>query len=174
MKFVIGHTSVVLRCGICAGGCVNFRSKSPLGREIRVGADRTGRLAIWGLVLLGVGLVQSGCASTSPYSDQEASNPVKSVVEKVGFATTAPEPQAFVKATRPATLDYMAVGITPPARSLKPKKADEVKKMEDDLIATRDRNAAIGGVPVTPSTPAAKGKAPAKKPNSDKSKPKTP
>ena len=79
-----------------------------------------------------------------------------------------------MKATRPATLDYMAVGITPPARSLKPKKADEVKKMEDDLIATRDRNAAIGGVPVTPSTPAAKGKAPAKKPNSDKSKPKTP
>ena len=122
-------------------------------------------------MLVGVGLLQAGCAATSPYSDQEAASPVKSVVEKVGFATTAPEPQGFVKATRPATLDYMPVGITPPARSLKPKKADEVKKMEDDLIATRDRNAAVGGVPVAPSTTTPKVSVPGKKPKSDNSNP---
>jgi len=146
---------------------VNFRSKSSRACEITSGADRTRRLTIRSLLLISVGLVQTGCASNSPYSDQEAGNPIKSVVETVGFATTAPEPQDFVKATRPATLEYMPVGITPPARSLKPKKADEVKKLEDELMATRDRNAAVGGVPVAPSPPAAKGIEPAKKPNSN-------
>ena len=163
----------MLRCGISAGGCVNFRFKSSRGCEVTSGAERIGHLTIRGLLLVGVGLVQLGCTSTSPYSDQEAGNPIKSVVETVGFATTAPEPQGFVKATRPATLEYMPVGITPPARSLKPKKADEVKKMEDELMATRDRNAAVGGVPVAPSPPEAKGNEPAKKSNSDKSSTKT-
>ncbi len=143
---------------------MNFRSKSSRRREITSGADRTGRLTIRRLLLVSVGLVQAGCASTSPYSDQETRNPIKSVVETVGFATTAPEPQDFVKATRPATLEYMPVGITPPARSLKPKKAEEVKKMEDELLATRDRNAAVGGVPVESSPPTAKFRVPAKKP----------
>ncbi|MCP8939137.1 hypothetical protein NK718_11470 [Alsobacter sp. SYSU M60028] len=86
-------------------------------------------------------LTLAACASTAPSAQESAKTPpAKSLAETLGFATTPPEPAGFVKKTRPENLEYMAVGVTPPPRAVKARTPDQVKKLEQELSATRASN----------------------------------
>jgi hypothetical protein len=80
----------------------------------------------------------------------------KALTDKLGITTTPPEPQDFVRKTRPAELDYRPVGVVPPARSIKPRTPEQVKAMEADLAATSRRHDALSGRSPAGSTPKTK------------------
>jgi hypothetical protein len=90
----------------------------------------------------------ASCATTGQ-DDRSPSAPFKSLAIWAGFATNAEEPADFVKANRPkGKLDYLPVGVTPPDPKLKAKKLtpEELKALEDDLEAARQKNATSGGI----------------------------
>jgi hypothetical protein len=75
---------------------------------------------------------------------------VKPVAAATGFATTVPDAQDFVKASRPKDMDYLAVGITPPARKEKVLTPDELAAAEKDLESTRVNHDKLSGRPPPP------------------------
>ena len=83
-------------------------------------------------------------------------NPVRDVfVATRAGPKTATTPD-FVKASRPANLDYVPVGTVAPSRPTAALTADQVKATEAEMDATRTRNEAAGRVAVQAgATPAA-------------------
>lgn len=71
-------------------------------------------------------------------------SPFRGVAKAVNFATDTPPPADFVGAARTPTSGYMKVPRDLPARPTQPRKADDVKALEQSLEATRSRNAAAG------------------------------
>ncbi len=64
-------------------------------------------------------------------------NPVRDVAVGTGFGTTLPQRPDFVEASRPASLDYMPVGVSAPPRATRNKTPDQVKAMEAELDGLR-------------------------------------
>ncbi len=95
------------------------------------------------------GLTLAACATTGQDERNTSASPFKSLAVWAGFATNAEEPADFVKANRTkGKLDYLPVGVTPPDPKIKAKKLtpEELKALEDDLEAARQKNATSGGV----------------------------
>ena len=72
---------------------------------------------------------------------------MRSLAVWAGFATNAEEPADFVKATRPKTLDFTPVGVTPagPKKNARKLTPEELKALEAELEAARLKNEAAGG-----------------------------
>jgi hypothetical protein len=95
-----------------------------------------------------VSLAGTACSNAGDSAASGIKAPIRGVAEATGFATTTPEAKDFVKSSRNPAADYMPVGITPPARPLKAKNAEEVRAMESDLERTlQQHNAASGRTP---------------------------
>jgi hypothetical protein len=140
---------------------VNFWRVRKTGKRARPGA-RARTCA--GLALLAaVGLGAAGC-SAQPLSENPS---VKGVTDKLNITTTVPPPADFVAKSRPPSMDYMPVGVVPPARAMKPRDPAKVKELEAEMVATRVRHDRLGGrKPPAPAKPKAAGadKAAAKPP----------
>lgn len=67
----------------------------------------------------------------------------KGVAEATGLATTAQESKAFVRESRPATMDYIPVGTTV-TRAAPRKQVSEFKALEAQLESKRMANEAAG------------------------------
>jgi hypothetical protein len=97
------------------------------------------------VVITGISL--AACATSG--QDQKAEAPFHSLAVWAGVATN-PAPSAdFVVASRPKEkLEYLPVGVTPAAPKANAKKLtpEELKALEDNLEATRLKNAAAAGV----------------------------
>ncbi len=89
----------------------------------------------------------SGCATTATET-KTGGDPLRSLAVWAGFATNAEEPADFVKATRPATLDFTPVGVTPagPKKNARKLTPEELKALEAELEAARAKNEAVGSV----------------------------
>ena len=61
-----------------------------------------------------------------------------------GAAPKGPEAPDFVAASRRADQDYMPVGVSAPARSVRAKSAESQKALEAELEGARSRNLARG------------------------------
>lgn len=101
------------------------------------------------LMALIVPLGLAGCASDGP---------VKRAAALTGFATTPAEPAQFVRDQRPQSMQYIPIGVVPPARE-KIKSQDDVKRTEaamDSLRTGNEANAAraraLGATPA-PTAP---------------------
>jgi len=70
-----------------------------------------------------------GCASDV--------NPVRDLFVSAGAGPGVVTRPDFVEASRPANVGYMPVGVSAPVRPVPKKTAEEVKKMEAELGATR-------------------------------------
>ena len=123
-----------------SGGMVSRRGRAPAGLAA---------------ALLAVAL--AGCGQTQA----TVSSAVRPVATATGFATTVPEPQDFVKSSRPKDMDYLPVGVTPPARDTKILTPEQLAAAEKDLEATRGNHDALSGRP--PPKPKAPKTAPTKK-----------
>ena len=98
-------------------------------------------------VLAAAAPLLAACATTG--SDDTAEPPFHSLAVWAGIATNAEQPADFVKASRPqGKLDYLPVGVTPDGPKVKAKKLtpEELKALEDELEATRQKNATAAGV----------------------------
>lgn len=99
-------------------------------------------------VLVAAGMALAGCAEGEG---------VKGVAEAAGLATTPQESKSFVRATRPAELEYIPVGSSV-TRAAARKPVEDFKKIETQLEAQRSANEAAG------NTARALGATPAPKP----------
>ena len=90
------------------------------------------------------GFLVSACTSSG---DAPALNPVRSIAETTGFATTPPPAADFVQGSRRTDATYMPVGVTPPPRALAPKTPEQIKAMENELDSTLNSHSAIAGKP---------------------------
>lgn len=111
---------------------------------------RQGRAASGIVLAAGLSLVAAGCsqAGDGPSPTGSTSSPIRGAAELTGFATTVPPAADFVAQSRKGEPEYMPVGITPPARSLKARSPQEVKALEAELDNTlRQHNAASGRKP---------------------------
>jgi len=100
------------------------------------------------LILGLTGLMSAGCASTR-HDDPGPFSAIKPLAVWAGFATEPQEAQEFVKQSRTNhPLDYQPVGVTPadPKNKISKMTPEELKAMEDDLEATRLKNAEAAGV----------------------------
>ena len=99
-------------------------------------------------VILGLtGLMLAGCVTTG-HEEKGPLSAIKPLAVWAGFATEPAQAADFVKQSRSGKpLDYQPVGVTPaePKKKLKKLTPEELKAMEDDLEATRLKNAAAGG-----------------------------
>jgi hypothetical protein len=92
-----------------------------------------------------VSVLLAGCARPGE------SNPARDAAVFLGVATNPPSAQPFVvEARKPGQEDYMPVGITPPARKLKTRTPEEVKKLQDELDNALKRNEAAGAISPAP------------------------
>ena len=98
--------------------------------------------ALWPAIA--AGLLLSACTSSG---DSLTLNPVRSLAETTGFATTPPPAADFVQGSRQTDATYMAVGVTPPARPIAPKTPEQIKAMENELDSTLNSHSAIAGKP---------------------------
>jgi outer membrane biosynthesis protein TonB len=89
-----------------------------------------------------LGLFATACTEANSPASNKA---IHGLAVTVGAAAEAPEPADFVKASRKGQADYLPVGITPPGRTLQPRKGDDVKKLEDELEATRAQHDRLAG-----------------------------
>jgi hypothetical protein len=72
-------------------------------------------------------------------------NPVRDVALAAGITGGEPKPAPdFVTRTRPATLDYTPIGVSPPPRRLRAKGKDEVAGAEASMNELRTSNEARG------------------------------
>lgn len=90
--------------------------------------------------LLGAALAGLLAAACTQANSPAGNKTVHGLAVAVGAATEPPEPADFVKSTRTGEKDYMPVGVTPPDRTLEPRKGDDVKKLENELEATRSQH----------------------------------
>jgi hypothetical protein len=92
-------------------------------------------------------LCLAGCA-TSGHDEQGPLSAIKPLAVWAGFATEPQQAADFVKESRTGKpLDYQPVGVTPadPKKKLKKLTPEQLKALEDDLEATRLKNAAAAG-----------------------------
>jgi hypothetical protein len=82
------------------------------------------------------GLAEEAPAPTNPLAD--LARAAKLVPDPV-------EPKDFVKKTRPASTDFLPIGIVPKARDVKVKTPAEVKAMEQELDQARAVQDRIAG-----------------------------
>ncbi|MGL4813524.1 MAG: hypothetical protein ACRCXM_17275 [Beijerinckiaceae bacterium] len=91
-----------------------------------------------GKALVGFGLLAvlsaAGCASGT-------SDAASTALTGTAFGPKAAEPKDFVVATRPATLEYLPVGVTPPQRSIRPKTPAELEAEKAALAGESQRAA---------------------------------
>ena len=94
-------------------------------------------------------LAVSGCASTAS-DGPKAGDPMRDLAIWAGFATKVQDAPDFVKESRPASTDYMPVGVTPASPPKKARKLtpEELKALQDQLDAAGVKNAA--GAAATP------------------------
>ncbi|MFC0283708.1 hypothetical protein ACFFJB_08845 [Camelimonas abortus] len=78
----------------------------------------------------------AGCAAEN--------SPLRGVARVVDFATDAPQPAPFVAESRRADTGYMRIERELPARPSGPRTPEEVKALEAELDAARQRTAAEG------------------------------
>jgi hypothetical protein len=97
------------------------------------------RLAVAVVWLTGAGML-AGCAETR----DSISSGIAQQAVGTSFGPKATQSADFVTASRPAQTNYMAVGVTPPPRSLKPKTKAEVAAIEAAAAAEANRAKAIG------------------------------
>ena len=92
-------------------------------------------------------LALAGCATTG-HDEQGPMAAIKPLAVWAGFATEPEKAADFVQQSRAVgSLDYQPVGVTPadPKKKIKKLTPEELKAMEDDLEATRLKNAAAAG-----------------------------
>lgn len=93
------------------------------------------RLAAVGLTLLAVANV-AAC--------MDGSNPTRELVTSISGGPRMAETPDFVQRSRPASLDYLPIGVDPPARPTPARTAEEIKAAEAEMEAVRARNEAAG------------------------------
>jgi hypothetical protein len=98
------------------------------------------------LAVLAAASALAGCNQ----GQSAVSSIVKPVATATGFATTVPEAQDFVKTSRPKEMDYLAVGVTPPARNEKVLTPEQLAAAEKDLESTRVNHDKLSGRPPPP------------------------
>mgnify|MGYP006292266191 CR=1 FL=1 len=88
-------------------------------------------------------LALSGCASTGA-DGPKSNDSLRDLAVWAGFATKVQEAPDFVKESRPASTDYMPVGVTPsgPAKKARKLTPEELKALQDELDAAGAKNAA--------------------------------
>lgn len=79
----------------------------------------------------------AGCGGSSP-------SPITDSLTGTALGPKAYDPKGFVVETRPTQQDYMPVGVTPPARSIKPKTAAELAAEKASLDAQAQAATASG------------------------------
>jgi hypothetical protein len=67
-------------------------------------------------------------------------NPVRDAFVGAGLGTTLPKRPDFVEASRPASTEYMPVGVSAPPRPSAKRTPEQVKALEAELDGTRARN----------------------------------
>ncbi|PSC06341.1 hypothetical protein SLNSH_03390 [Alsobacter soli] len=117
------------------------------------------------IAVAGIAFGGAGCSAQT-----SGSSGLKPITDKLNITTTVPPAADFVEKSRPQSMDYMPVGVVPPARSVKPRTPDQVKALEAEMEGTRKRHDALGGRK-PPATAAAKAKP--KSPDSKSSDKKT-
>lgn len=83
----------------------------------------------------------AACAGTQA----SVSSTIRPLTDATGFSTKVDPPKDFVKETRPANMDYMAVGITPPARKQTVLTPAELANATSQLEATRAAHDKLAG-----------------------------
>lgn len=119
---------------------VDRRADRTRGRAGSPPFARPARPAALAAVLL-AGSMLAGCAG----SQSAVSSTVKPLTDAAGFSTKVDPPKDFVTATRPANIDYMPVGVTPPSRPQPIMKPADLAKATGDLEATRAAHDSLAG-----------------------------
>jgi hypothetical protein len=100
-------------------------------------------LAAQALMIVGA-LIGTGMASLAEEAPA-ATNPLADLARAAKLVPDPVEPKDFVKRTRPATTDFLPIGIVPKAHDLKVKTPAEVKAMEQELDNARAVQDRIAG-----------------------------
>ena len=103
---------------------------------------------------LGVALMTmlAACTTDSAGTGSPAVSPLAGAARAIGVATTEPDPQEFVRSSRPAAApDYIPVGMTPPPRAEPKRDAAALQKLEQELDAQRTRARSYAARPKPPS-----------------------
>lgn len=111
------------------------RKRAGAGTPGWLGQGRGAAAAVFASLLL------AGCAGTQA----TVSSTIRPLTDAAGFSTKVEPPKDFVTATRPATSDYLAVGVTPPARKQTVLTPAEVAKATEQLDATRAAHDKLAG-----------------------------
>jgi hypothetical protein len=81
----------------------------------------------------------------SPTAQSNAQDSPPGVLTSTGFATTVPKRADFVDKSRPDQMDFIPVGVTPPARAVAPRKPADITKLQAELEATRRSHDRLAG-----------------------------
>lgn len=104
------------------------------------------------LMLVAVAAVLSACATDGAGTQTAEVSPLAGAARAIGVATTEPEPQDFVRNSRPATApDFIPVGVTPPARAEPRRDTAALQKLEQELDGQRNRTRSFAARPKPPS-----------------------
>jgi hypothetical protein len=95
----------------------------------------------------------AGALAAACAADAVTESPIGGAARIVGAATSAPEPAGFVREARPAGQpDFIPVGVTPPGRAAPGRSPEELKQLESELDAQRDRSKTFARRPAPAST----------------------
>jgi hypothetical protein len=107
------------------------------------------------VAVLGVALMTTlaACTTDSAGTGAAGVSPLAGAARAIGVATTEPDPQEFVRSSRPATTpDYIPVGVTPPARAEPKRNAEALLKLEQELDGQRTKARSYAARPKPPSS----------------------
>ena len=94
----------------------------------------------------------SACATDGAGTQKAEVSPLTGAARAIGVATTEPEPQEFVRNSRPAAApDFIPVGVTPPPRAEPKRDAAALQKLEQELDGQRNRTRSFASRPKPPS-----------------------
>ena len=82
----------------------------------------------------------AGCSNTS--------TSISESLEGTALGPKRHEPQPFVVASRPSTLEYMPVGVTPPRRAIAPKTPAQLAAEQAALAGDAQRSQGLGAAAV--------------------------
>lgn len=104
------------------------------------------------LALATLATVLSACATDGAGTQKAEVSPLAGAARAIGVATTEPEPQEFVRNSRPAAApDFIPVGVTPPARAEPKRDTAALQKLEQELDGQRNRTRSFAARPKPPS-----------------------
>lgn len=91
------------------------------------------------------GFALSGCATSYTNRADETDAPLRGLAVLSGMATSVPEPEEFVKESRPETLSYIPIGIRPEAPDGQSKvlTPEELLLLKKKLEAAQQQNSGI-------------------------------